>query len=407
MRRGIVAVICLIGAVWLGAAAGSAAAASPPANDDFANAEPAVVPLSLVMAENEGATAEPGEPTAQGIPGGASVWFDWTPEESGGAEFTACWGIGERALVGVYTGEAVGALTPAPRIFGAGGCEYGFQAIAGVTYRIQVEGGLDPATGAPTTGVAQLDLRRFPANDDFEDAVDLGDWTSVGSASETGNLGATKQPGEPDHDGDPGGSSVWFTWTAPATGEAQIAACYATFTPLLAAYTGTDVAALTPVAAAAGEPGVGCGLGPSGAGQLNFHAVAGTRYDLAVDGRGGASGTFDLSLAMDNRTLEALAGEPQPTGPPPLPPVGRIIVSRAVDSTARTAVFSLGSGVPGSTFRCRLDHRAYKPCGAKITYRHLAFGHHAFHADVSAADLTDHPAATATFKIARPHHRRG
>jgi hypothetical protein len=399
MRRGIVVGVCLMCAVWFGVAAATAAAA--PANDDFAHAQviaPPATPLGFVYAENEGATTEPGEPSAQGIPGGASVWFDWTAERSGGAEFSACWGIEERGLIGVYTGEAVGALTPAPRIFGRGPCEYGFQAIAGVTYRIQVEGGIDPTTGAPSTGTAVLDLSRFPYNDDFDAAQDLGDGASLGASSEWGNLGATKQPGEPDHDGDPGGSSVWFTWTAPASGTVGITACAASFAPVLAAYTGPEVAALTPVAAGAGEPGASCGLGPSGEGQLSFQTVAGTKYDLAVDGRAGASGTFELVLAMDDKTRQALRGEPSATAPR----LGPIKVSREVDSAARTAVFHLASDAPGSTFRCRLDRHGFRPCGAKVTYRHLAFGHHVFH----ARRLAGGPATTATFRIAPPrrHH---
>ena len=285
-----------------------------------------------------------------------------------------------------------------PRIYGRGACEFGFQAIAGTTYRVQVEGELDPATRAPATGEAELGLQRFPFNDNFEAAVDLGSWPSLGWSSEWGNLGATKQPGEPDHDGDPGGSSVWFNWTAPAAGTVKVDACGATFSPLVAVYTGGDVAALTPVAAGAGEPWAVCNASTIGAGQLFFQAAAGTRYDLAVDGHGGASGNFQLIVVMDDKTRQVLRGERQPTGPV-LPPVnGRILVSRDIDSAARTAVFRLSSSAPASTFRCRLDQRAYKPCGAQVAYRHLAFGHHAFHATASPHQ----PATTANFKIARP-----
>ena len=400
MRRGIVAVICLVSVLWLACASGAEASA-PPANDDFANAETFVVaPSTYVYAENDGATTEPGEPAPQGVPGGASVWFDWTAERSGGAEFSACWGI-DGSVVGVYTGEAVASLSPVPRIFGRGACEFGFQAVAGVTYRIQVEGGLDPATGAAATGVAVVSLQRFPFNDDFEAAVDLKSWPSIGWLSDWGNLGATKQPGEPDHDGDPGGSSVWFNWTAPAAGTVKVDACFATFSPLVAVYTGTEVSALTPVAAGADEPGAVCNASTYGLpGALTFQSVAGQRYEIAVDGRGGAEGTFNLIVVMDEETRRMLRGEPRASGPPPPPWNGRITISRDVDSAARTAAFRLSASAPGASFRCRLDHRPSRPCGAKVTYRNLTFGHHTFHASAGAS--TQQTAATAAFRIARP-----
>jgi hypothetical protein len=410
MRGGIVTGLCLLGATWL-LATGVAAAASPPANDDFADARTIVAPLSEAYVEGVGATFEPGEPDPRGTPGDGSVWFDWTAERTGGVEFESCWGMGQHNRVTVYTGAAVDALTPAPRILGRGECEYGFRALAGVTYRVQVIGQPDPTPGAVSPDGAELDLRRFPANDEFEDAYDLGAWTSVGWASDWGNLGATKQPGEPDHAGDPGGSSVWFTWTAPATGEIQITACNAEFTPLIAAYTGTAVDALTPVASAVGAPGATCGIGPFASGQLNFQTLAGTRYDIAVDGRGGGEGTFILDLGMDRRTEELLAGEPHPTAPPPPPPFPQTatpaakpraqILSRHIDQGRRSVVFDLRSAGAGMRLRCRLDRRRFAPCGSRVAYRHLAAGRHVFRALAVAPTGTTGAPVKAAFAIRR------
>jgi hypothetical protein len=385
MRRGF-CFLALLGAV-LGLGAGIASAAEPPGNDDFADALPFNVRLGFSQVESEGATTEPGESAPQGVSGGASVWFEWTAAESGGAEFSACWGYhGLRPVVGVYTGEAVGAMTPAPRIYGKGACEYGFEAVAGVTYRIQVEGESDPLTGAATTGGVDLDLRRFPFNDDLEDAADVGKGVSTGVLIEEGNVGATKQPGEPDHDGDPGGHSVWFVWTAPTTGEVLVTACAATFPPLLAAYTGTEVAALTPVGAGAGEPGVPCNADPWIPGQMNFHSVAGTRYEIAVDGRGGTSGFFRLIIEVDEKTQELFHGEHAAGGPPPPRAAGAKaklsaqITGRHIDQTRRSAVFDLRATAPGTRFRCKLDRRRFTPCGTKVAYRHLVPGRHLFSA---------------------------
>ena len=50
-----------------------------------------------------------------------------------------------------------------------------------------------------------------PANDDFADALAFGE-IPPGSFFAS-SAGASKQPGEPDHAGDSGGASVWYSWT--------------------------------------------------------------------------------------------------------------------------------------------------------------------------------------------------
>src|SRR5581483_8524117 len=91
------------------------------------------------------------------------------------------------------------------------------------------------------------------------------------------NIGATKQPGEPDHAGNPGGKSVWFRWTAPASGTATITTGGSNFDTLLAAYTGT---ALTSLAGIAADDDAGATDRTS---TIAFPATAGTTYLIAVD----------------------------------------------------------------------------------------------------------------------------
>ena len=80
--------------------------------------------------------------------------------------------------------------------------------VAGTTYGIAVDGAGD-STGSfrlgskaspPTTTSAALARRRPQRRRHFDS-----------------NRFATKQAGEPDHAGNPGGASVWFKWTAPKT----------------------------------------------------------------------------------------------------------------------------------------------------------------------------------------------
>ena len=57
---------------------------------------------------------------------------------------------------------------------------------------------------------------------------------------------ATKQTGEPNHAGDPGGHSAWYSWTPLKAPRSSSDACTA-FQPLIGVYTGSAVNTLTPV----------------------------------------------------------------------------------------------------------------------------------------------------------------
>ena len=126
-----------------------------------------------------------------------------------------------------------------------------------------------------------------PPNDNFANAETIADrygWAD-GDNSE-----ATKEPGEPNHAGNPGGASVWYSWTAPYAGRATFSTCYSEFDTLLAVYTGDQVSNLQPVAA----DDNGCGAQS----QLSFMAAAGVAYRIAVDGASGATGYFELDWSL-------------------------------------------------------------------------------------------------------------
>ena len=106
------------------------------------------------------------------------------------------------------------------------------------------------------------------------------------------NLGASKQPGEPNHAGNAGGASLWWNWIAPASGRLTLSTEGSDFDTLLAAYTGTSPGALTQIAANDdAEPGTKTG-------RVNFEVVGGVTYLIAVDGKDGASGEVTLSLTF-------------------------------------------------------------------------------------------------------------
>jgi hypothetical protein len=88
--------------------------------------------------------------------------------------------------------------------------------------------------------------------------------------------------------------SVWYRWVAPAAGQATFDTCTHSYDTVLAAYTGSAVNGLTPVAS--NDDTTGCGGDDHGS-RIQFTATAGTTYRVAVDGFNGAVGTFTLTFS--------------------------------------------------------------------------------------------------------------
>lgn len=126
-----------------------------------------------------------------------------------------------------------------------------------------------------------------PGNDSFAAALEL---TGRDTSASGTNKDATKEAGEPAHAAEPGGASVWYRWTAPASGKATVSTCASDFDTLLAVYTGAAVNALTEV----GSNDDACGFQSS----VSFPAAEGTTYRIAVDGDEGVTGLFDLRLRV-------------------------------------------------------------------------------------------------------------
>lgn len=93
-------------------------------------------------------------------------------------------------------------------------------------------------------------------------------------------VGATEQPGEPEHAGQPGDGSVWFTWVAPATAQYQFSADGGA---IFAIYTGDTLASLHEVVSNRDE---GQGI----PGQMCFKATEGQSYQIAIDSIAGTGG---------------------------------------------------------------------------------------------------------------------
>lgn len=126
-----------------------------------------------------------------------------------------------------------------------------------------------------------------PFNDDFaaRAKIDGETFNSRGASA-----GATLQSGEPTHAA-AGGASLWWSWTAPRSGNAVLSTEGSSYDTTLAVYTGTVLASLTPVAS-------NDNAGGNSTSRLSFPAVSGTTYQIAVDGKNGATGLTLLALGL-------------------------------------------------------------------------------------------------------------
>jgi hypothetical protein len=222
------------------------------------------------------------------------------------------------STLGVYTGEAVDALTEVDSnddSFGLAS-QVTIDAESGVTYRIRVD-----SYSASAAGTFVLEIGAgcsAPGNDNFSNATVLD--SSIASGSSTGhtNEAATQQGGEPDNrdicvgydannnyecvgTNDLGGVSIWYTWTAPDPAPSQVRFCIVNasatphWKPVLGVWTGS-LGALTEVGHSAETPGFGeC--------DRRVEVVSptpGTTYRIGVGGVDGTTGyDFELRWGQD------------------------------------------------------------------------------------------------------------
>jgi hypothetical protein len=128
-----------------------------------------------------------------------------------------------------------------------------------------------------------------PGNDDFANRARI---TGRSANVAVNNVGASFEEWEPEHTGVEGGQSVWWTWTAPATGRVVLSTAGSDFDTLLGVYKGNSLVRLKEV------DSNDDGSDAARTSRLSFRATAGVTYQIAVDGYRGASGMARLSLRM-------------------------------------------------------------------------------------------------------------
>lgn len=398
--------------LWLAPAAGAATL-----RDNFASRETVKAAPLTATGSNVGAGREAGEPVPTAIsPAGHTVWLGWEAPSSAYFTFSTC-ASSISTVVAFYVGSEVSNLSEEQSqasFIGSecSGIRDGITSLflTGGKVQIMVDGNNfyveppPPVTEGPLT--LQIEKTPPPSNDNFVSAAPLaGQITeepngarSYFAAASGYNYNATKETGEPKHDGDQGGASVWYTWTAPESGIAHFGLCCGTVN-LIGVYTGNAVNALTPVG--------------SGKGSAEVPVTAGTTYRVAVDSEfnfflgGTLDEKFNLTLGMQLAPGPGFgggAGSPADKTPPQT-----TLLRGKKPKKATTKTFAYKSSEPNSTFRCRLDRQPFARCGSSKTYRNLKPGKHKFEAfAVDAAGNRDATPVVVRFTVPRKqkHHRR-
>ncbi len=155
--------------------------------------------------------------------------------------------------------------------------------------------GTDPgerfAGRAHTGGRLNVDAAlRAPSNRPFnDDFAARPRFANANLSLRSSNAGATAEAGEPAHAGLPAAATLWWEWTAPASGNVSLTTAGSAYDTVLAVYTGTALGALVPVAANDNDGGAATS-------RLAFAASAGTTYQIAVAAKDAVGGLTLLSL---------------------------------------------------------------------------------------------------------------
>jgi hypothetical protein len=171
--------------------------------------------------------------------------------------------------------------------------------LAGQTVDLLFYVATDPTAGYETQFyltdiiLAAYTTADIPVNDAFTNAIVI---PSSGTTNSVTTICASRENGEPEIAGNPGGHSLWWTWTAPALGTVTISTAGSDFDTLLGVYTGSALTNLTVVTNSDGY-NLSTGLA-----YVRFVVSQGTQFKISLDGYSGQTGVADFTFNFASDT---------------------------------------------------------------------------------------------------------
>ena len=245
---------------------------TPPGNDPFAAAEELTGEADSTSGTTVYAGYETGE-RAHVYGGSASVWYRWTAPRTGLVRIDLT-SSSEYIYAIAYSGSSLNGLTQVKTANRVQGMR--FRAVEGTTYRIAIDG-----------------VSSQSADFGLSSRCPTGRITTTSRAPRSSAEPRTRRPARtsmaPVEPGEPSaytanGLTVWYRWTAPASGATTIDLGTSSFDTQAAVYTGTRVDSLTKIIGQRTR-------------RLSFYANEGTTYSIQVDGYY-AAGDVGLALTM-------------------------------------------------------------------------------------------------------------
>ena len=198
-------------------------------------------------------------------------------ETNGNAGYQA----GSDTLIGSATQTSSGTWTLNVSSTGVSAGTYSLYAVA------TDASGVNSAASTAQVTITSPTSTNAPANDNFANATPL---TGSSGSIAASTINATREAGEPYILNNPGGHSIWFTWTAPYTKRISINTHGSNFDTLLGVYTGSSLTSLHNIASSDND------VRGSVTSGVTIKVTAGQTYRIAIDGNNGASGAVTLNI---------------------------------------------------------------------------------------------------------------